>query len=111
MVRTKNRPNKHPEPVYSVINIVGELIKHCAVDQYHKMVVKKCRTCELEMNKTGERRPGICCKECKDEHCNKCASLTVELCEMMRSMEKSLWSCKECESKNADMKAVLESAA
>ena len=28
---------------------------------------------------------------------------------MMRSMEKSLWSCKECETKNADMKAVLES--
>ena len=109
MVRTKNVPRKLPESSSSVLSIVGKLIEYCAVEQYQKMVVKKCHTCELAMNKVGERRPGICCKECKDEHCNKCAGLTVELCEMMRSMEKGLWICKECESKNADMKAVLES--
>ena len=60
MVLTKNGPNKHPEPIFSVINIVGELITHCAAEQYEKMVVKKCLA--MAMNKIGERRPGICCK-------------------------------------------------
>ena len=73
------------------------------------MVVKKCNACELAMNREGERRPGIHCKDCRKEHCNNCAGLTVEQCEMMRSIEKGFWSCKECESKNADLKAVLDS--
>ena len=109
MVRTKTIPEKIHKPTSSVHNIVGELIVHCAAVQYSKMVVDKCHACQLAMNRGGEKRPGIRCKECKDEHCNKCAGLTVDQCEMMRSMEKGFWSCKECETKSADMKAVLES--
>lgn len=88
---------------------MGELIQHCAAEHYQKMVLNECHTCEVTVNKLGERRPGIHCKQCKNEHCNKCAGLTVEQCEMMRSWEKGFWSCKECETKNADLKAVLDS--
>lgn len=73
------------------------------------MGVDKCFKCDLAMNRPGEKRPGICCKQCGKEHCNKCAGLPVELCEMMRSTAKGLFTCSECESKGADMKAVLES--
>ena len=106
MVRTKKIPERLPDPVSSVHNIVGDLIEHCAAAYYRNMVLNKCHACELAMNREGERRPGIHCKECKDEHCNKCAGLTVELCEMMRIMKQGLWTCKECEAKKADMKTV-----
>ena len=33
----------------------------------------------------------------------------VEFCEIVKTMGKEMWTCKECESKNADTKAVLES--
>ena len=72
------------------------------------MGVDKCIKCELAMNRPGEKRPGICCKQCGKEHCNKCAGLPIELCEMMRGVDKGLFTCSECESKGADMKAVLE---
>ena len=109
MVRTKNGPTKHPEPIFSVINIVGELITHCAAEQYEKMVVTKCHKCEMTMNKKGEKRPGIKCKQCKTEHCYACAELTIEVCEAVRCMEKGFWTCNGCETKSTDMKAVLES--
>ena len=75
----------------------------------HTKMVNKCFKCDLAMNRQGEKRPGICCKECKREHCNKCAGLAAELCEMMRAVEKGIWTCHECETKNADIKAVLDS--
>ena len=109
MVRTKNLPEKLIEPVTSVHNIVGDLIVHCAATHHRAMAVNKCHTCELAMNRAGEKRPGIHCKECKNEHCHNCAGLTVEQCEMMRSMTKGFWLCKECETKGADLKAVLDS--
>ena len=109
MVRTKKLQEKLLEPISTIHNIVGDLITHCAAEHYQNMVLNKCHACELAVNREGERRPGIHCKECKNEHCNKCAGLTAEQCDMMRSMEKGFWSCKECETKNADLKAVLES--
>ena len=109
MVRTKNKPKKSLEPVSSAHNILGDLIVHSAAVQYQIMVLNKCQTCEVEMNKIGAKKTGIRCKECKDEHCHKCAGLTVELCEMMLKMEKGLWTCKQCEKKTADMKVVIES--
>ena len=61
------------------------------------------------MDRPGEKRPSIACKKCKAEHCHQCADATIDLCAVMRSMGKSLWTCNECEGKDADMKAVLES--
>ena len=43
------------------------------------------------------------------EHCNKCADVTKDLCAMMKGAGKSLWICADCEAKEADMKAVLDS--
>jgi hypothetical protein len=84
------RSEKLSKPDASVHNIEEDIIVHGAAVQYRNMTLDKCHGCELALNREGERRPGIRCKECKDEHCNKCAGLTVELCEMMRSMEKGL---------------------
>ena len=109
MVRKKNLPEKLSEPISTVNNTVGDAIVHCAEIQHRNMVVDKCHACQLAMNRAGEGRPGIRCKDCKDEHCNKCAGLTVVQCQMMRDMKKGFWSCSKCESQSADMKAVLES--
>ena len=108
MVRRKNIPDKTHQPVLSVHDKVGDLTVQPAV-QYQNMVVTKCHACQIAVNREGEKRPGIRCKDCKDEYCNTCAGLTVEQCDMMRSMARGFWSCKECESKSADMKAMLES--
>ena len=78
MVRAKNLPKKISERVSSVHNIVGDLIVHCVAAQYQSMVVTKCHACELAVNRDGEGRPGIKCKDCSSDHCNKCAGLTVE---------------------------------
>ena len=109
MVRTKKVPEKVPKPGLIVQDIVGKLILHCAAEHYQNMVLNKCHTCEDTVNKIGDKKPGIHCKQCKNEYCNKCAGLTVEQCEMMRSWEKGFWSCKECETKKDDLKAVLAS--
>ena len=105
MVRTKKLPERLVEPLSSVSNIVGNLIIHCVTSQHQN----KCHACELAVHREGERRPGIHCRDRRNEHCNKCAGLTVEQCKMMRSMEKGFWSCKECEAKNVDLKAILDS--
>ena len=86
MVRIKNLPEKLPETVSFVHNIVGDLIVHCAAAHYQNMVINKCHACEVAVNREGEKRPGIHCKECKCEHCYKCAGLPAELCEMMRGV-------------------------
>ena len=109
MVRIKNLPKKTPEPGTSEHNIVGELIVHCAAAFYRNMAISKCHACELKMNGLEERRPGIKCKQCKMEHCFKCAEMTVEVCEVVRGITKGFWTCNDCETKSADMKAVLES--
>ena len=109
MVRIKNLPKKSPEPGTSVHNIESELIVHCAATFYQKMAVGKCHACGLKMNGLEERRPGIKCKQCKLEHCFKCAEITVEVCDAVRGMKKGFWTCNECETKSVDMKAVLES--
>ena len=61
------------------------------------------------MDRPGEKRPSIRCKQCKDEHCCQSAKVTSDFCTMMKGMGKSLWSCGECEAKETDMKAVLDS--
>ena len=73
------------------------------------MGISKCHACEIAMDRPGEKRPSTRCKECKKQHCNKCAELTVEFCEALKDMGKDFWTCKECETKTSDLKAVLES--
>ena len=107
MVRRKNPPKKLSKTVSSVHNIEGELIVLCVATQYWNMAVNKCHRCELAMNRKGENRPGIKCKQCKIEHCCECAGMTKEVCDMVRGL--GFWTCKECETKSSDMKAVLES--
>ena len=68
-----------------------------------------CRKCELALNRKGENRPGIRCKNCRMEHCFKCADLSIDFCDMMKKTGKDMWTCEECESKNTDLKIVLES--
>ena len=82
---------------------------HCVASHYLTMAVSKCHTCELAVNRQGEKRPGIRCKVCKKDFCNTCAELAVPLCEMMMSAGKDLFTCKECEAKNVDMKAMIDS--
>ena len=88
MVRAKNSPAKTSTP---------------------SMAPVKCHMCDLALNRQGEKRPGILCKGCKKEHCNKCAELPVEYCEMVKKMDMEVWTCSACEAKNTDLKAVLES--
>ena len=73
------------------------------------MSVDKCHACELAVNRTGENRPGTSCKECNSIYCYKCAKVTPDFCEIVKGMGKSMWECRKCEGKKADMKAVLES--
>ena len=61
------------------------------------------------MDRQGEGRSSIRCKECKDEFCNQCAGETIDICTMMKSMGKSFWTCKGCEGKAADLKSVVNS--
>ena len=93
MVRQKNIPNQ---------NLAA------SAPATPEMGVNNCHTCQLAMNRPGEKRPSIRCKECRNEHCNKCAEVVVEFCEMVKTMGKDFWTCKACESKTSDMKAVLE---
>ena len=72
------------------------------------MALVKCQVCDLALNRPGEKRPGTRCKDCKKDHCYKCAEVTGEFCEM-RGMGKDFWQCKKCESKGDDMKTVIES--
>ena len=67
-----------------------------------------CKRCELALNRKGESRPGIRCKDCKTEHCAKCAELTNEFCESVRKLGKDVWCCGECEGKTAVMKTVID---
>ena len=73
------------------------------------MSPEKCKGCEIIINRKGERRPAIRCKDCKNNHCFQCAGMEVMLCEMLRDSGKEMWTCGECEAKNADLKSVLES--
>ena len=73
------------------------------------MGLDKCHTCDLAINRKGEGRPGIRCKDCKNGYCNKCAELTTDFCDIVKGMGKDIWNCKDCDTKSADMRAVLES--
>ena len=110
MVRAKNSsiPKKLPETATFVYDIAGELVVYCAAAQYQEMSATKCHVCKAVLNRGGER-PGIRCKECKNEHCFKCAEVKVDFCVIVKGMGKEMWTCKECESKSAVMKAMLES--
>ena len=72
------------------------------------MTLTKCHTCGLVMDRQGEKRPSVCCKKCKNQHCCLCADVTEDLCAMFKGMGKSMWTCNECEGKEVDMKAVID---
>ena len=72
------------------------------------MECTKCKQCDLALNRKGENRPGVRCKDCKKESCAKCADVTAEFCKVVRTMGKEMWCCSDCESKTAVMKSVLE---
>ena len=67
------------------------------------MALEKCLKCDLAMDRKGEGRPGIRCKDCRNRHCFKCADLTVDFCDIVRDMGKDIWSCGDCEKKSADI--------
>ena len=69
----------------------------------------KCSQCDLVVNRKGENRPGIICRDCRREQCNSCAKLTVDFCLMMKKAGKQLWQCSPCETKDNDIKSVLVS--
>ena len=73
------------------------------------MVLSKCHTCEMVMDRPGEKKPSVRCKKCNNEHCNQCADVTTDFCAITKGMKKSLWMCSKCEEKEADMKAVIDS--
>ena len=74
-----------------------------------EMALENCFVCELVINRNGEKRPAIKCKDCKEKYCFQCANLEVTLCQMMRDAGKDFWVCGTCEAKNADLKSVFES--
>ena len=74
-----------------------------------EMSSDKCMRCDIVINRKGENRPGIRCRDCRKEYCFKCADLRIEFCDMVREMGKEIWKCGECESKDKDLKCVLES--
>ena len=78
-------------------------------NQQPEMALPKCLKCGLVMDRPGEKRPSISCKQCKKDYCCQCADVTVDLCSMMKDMGKSIWTCGKCEANDADMKAVLDS--
>ena len=69
----------------------------------------KCHKCGLVMDRQGEKRPSIGCKQCKDEYCGQCAKVTAEICTLMKAMENSIWTCDKCEARVADLKSVIDS--
>ena len=73
------------------------------------MAPTKCHVCDIVTNRQGESRPSILCKRCENEYCSKCAKVTVDICTMMKAVDKSFWTCNECEANEADLKAVVES--
>ena len=73
------------------------------------MSLETCKSCDLVINRKGEKRPAIRCKDCKDNNCFQCAGMEAMLCEMMRDSGKEFWVCGKCEAKNADLKSVIES--
>merc|ERR1712087_281411 len=74
-----------------------------------EMPSTSCHKCGLVLNRQGESRPSIICKRCKDEFCSQCAKETVEICQMMKAMGKSFWTCGACEADDANLKAVVDS--
>ena len=74
-----------------------------------EMTLDKCKSCELVINRKGEKRPAIRCKTCNDNVCYQCAGLETSLCEMMRNSGQALWECSSCGAKSADLKSVLDS--
>ena len=74
-----------------------------------KMSLEKCHSCDLVINRKGEKRPAVKCRDCKNNHCFLCAGLDAALCEMMRHAVKEFWACAKCEEKSADLKSVINS--
>ena len=74
-----------------------------------EMAFDMCKLCDLVVNRKGENRPAVRCKDCKEKHCFQCASMEVMLCQMMRDAGKDFWVCGSCETKNSDLKSVVES--
>ena len=73
------------------------------------MAFKKCAKCELVVDRPNENRPGICCPECQETYCCKCAELSAEQCKFMKAMERCFWKCKECERQSTSLKEVMDS--
>ena len=81
-------------------------IRNCSQSE---MALENCHVCELVINRNGEKRPAIKCKDCKEKFCFQCANLDLTLCQMMRDAGKDFWVCGSCEAKNADLKSVFNS--
>ena len=79
------------------------------IGNHSEMALEKCNSCELVINRSGEKRPAIKCKDCKEKFCFRCANLEAVLCQMMRDAGREFWACGACESKNADLKSVIDS--
>ena len=114
MVRTKGSPfaallSPLPALRSSIADLRSLPPPQAAIATSETMVVDKCHTCDLALNRTGEGRPGIRCKDCKNLICNKCGDLTADFCVIAKKIGRDVWSCKECEAKSNDMKAVLDS--
>ena len=114
MVRTKGLPlSILPSPLLALPDLPSPLraltSPRPAGNPPPEMALPKCHMCALVMDRPGEKRPSVKCKQCKEEFCGKCAKATAEFCSMMKSIGKSLWVCDECEAKGEDMKSVIES--
>lgn len=45
------------------------------------MTFDKCTSCDLVINRKGEKRPAIRCKDCKNNLCSQCAGIGEMLCD------------------------------
>ena len=106
MVRNKSQPLQQSSPSSSSSSSPSP--KSPAMESTKNSPPSKCKQCELALNRKGENRPGIHCKDCKREHCFRCAEVTAQFCEAVKAMGKDMWCCGECEEKTVAMKSVLD---